>query len=73
MLKEGFPDVVQHIDQLEKQGKVLVTRHAKDNAPKYVFWNEITVEQGGMMVDAGAAQDAIVVSLGQILTNLFFP
>ncbi|KAG8875601.1 hypothetical protein FRB97_004859 [Tulasnella sp. 331] len=51
-LKEGFPEVVQHIEQLEQQGKVLVTRHAKDNAPKFVFWNEITTEQGGKMVDA---------------------
>ncbi|KAG9005675.1 hypothetical protein FRB94_004987 [Tulasnella sp. JGI-2019a] len=51
-LKEGFPEVVQHIEQLEQQGKVLVTRNAKDNAPKFVFWNEITTEQGGKMVDA---------------------
>ncbi|KAG8905173.1 hypothetical protein FRB99_000587 [Tulasnella sp. 403] len=50
-LKEGFPDVVQHIEELERQGHVLVTRATKDNQPKHVFWNEITVEQGGKQVD----------------------
>jgi len=50
-LKEGFPEVVTHIEELEKQGHVLVTRAAKDNQPKHVFWNEITLEQGGKVVD----------------------
>jgi len=50
-LKEGFPDVVQHIEEHEKKGSVMVTRATKDNQPKYVFWNEITEEQGGKRVD----------------------
>lgn len=53
-LKEGFPEVVTHIEELEKQGHVLVTRAAKDNQPKHVFWNEITLEQGGKVVDEGS-------------------
>lgn len=53
-LKEGFPDVVTHIEELEKKGTVLVTRNPKDNSAKFVFWNEITEEQGGSRVDEGA-------------------
>ncbi|KAG8918624.1 hypothetical protein FRC01_001756 [Tulasnella sp. 417] len=49
-LKEGFPDVNNHITELEKQGRVLVIRTDKDE-PKQVFWNEITPEQGGKPVD----------------------
>ncbi|KAG9014670.1 hypothetical protein FRB90_005253 [Tulasnella sp. 427] len=49
-LKEGFPAVNEHIEQLEAQGRVLVIRTDK-NEPKQVFWNEITPEQGGKAVD----------------------
>lgn len=36
-LKDGWPDCVQAIDQLEKEGFVLATRHKKDNAPIRVY------------------------------------
>ncbi|KAH8701655.1 putative transcription initiation factor TFIIE, beta subunit [Talaromyces proteolyticus] len=39
-LKEGWPDVEQGIDKLEKEGKLLVTRNKKDNHPKMVWAND---------------------------------
>lgn len=39
-LKEGWPDVEQAIDTLEKDGKLLVTRNKKDNHPKMVWAND---------------------------------
>ena len=45
--------MVAHIEELEKTGLILVTRGSKDNAPKQVFWNEMTEEQGGKRVDEG--------------------
>lgn len=50
---EGFPEAMQHVEELERQGRVLVTRGGKDNSPKFVFWNEITAEQGGKQVEEG--------------------
>ncbi|EME45572.1 hypothetical protein DOTSEDRAFT_71319 [Dothistroma septosporum NZE10] len=36
-LKDGWPDCVPAIDQLEKEGFVLATRHKKDNAPVRIY------------------------------------
>jgi transcription initiation factor TFIIE subunit beta len=39
-LKEGWPDVEEAINTLEKEGKLLVTRNKKDNHPKMVWAND---------------------------------
>ncbi|KAJ5296050.1 hypothetical protein PENANT_c021G01668 [Penicillium antarcticum] len=39
-LKEGWPTVEEEINQLEKQGKLLVTRNKKDDHPKMVWAND---------------------------------
>lgn len=36
-IKDGWPDCVEGINQLEKEGFVLVTRNKKDNTPKLVY------------------------------------
>ncbi|KAK4502974.1 hypothetical protein PRZ48_006401 [Zasmidium cellare] len=36
-LKDGWPNCVGPIDELEKEGFVLVTRNKKDNSPKMVY------------------------------------
>ncbi|KAF8816909.1 transcription initiation factor IIE, beta subunit [Phlegmacium glaucopus] len=52
-LKESWKEAPQAIEELEKEGEVLVTRTAKDGQPRMVFWNEIkpTEESGGMSVE----------------------
>ncbi|OAX80944.1 hypothetical protein ACJ72_04716 [Emergomyces africanus] len=39
-LREGWPGIVQAIDKLEKEGKLLVTRNKKDDHPKMVWAND---------------------------------
>jgi transcription initiation factor TFIIE subunit beta len=55
-LKESWKEAPAAIEELEKEGDVLVTRTAKDGQLKMVFWNEIkpTEEEGGMPVEQGA-------------------
>jgi len=52
-LKESWKEAPQAIEELEKEGEVLVTRTAKDGQLRMVFWNEIkpTEEGGGMQVE----------------------
>ncbi|KAF8643125.1 hypothetical protein AX16_009217 [Volvariella volvacea WC 439] len=52
-LKEIWKDAPAAIEELEKEGDVLVTRTAKDGQLKFVFWNEIkpTEDMGGMAVE----------------------
>jgi transcription initiation factor TFIIE subunit beta len=52
-LKESWKEAPQAIEELEKEGDVLVTRTAKDGQLRMVFWNELkaTEEKGGMMVE----------------------
>ncbi|KAF9552307.1 transcription initiation factor IIE subunit beta [Agrocybe pediades] len=52
-LKESWKEAPQAIEELEKEGEVLVTRTVKDGQLRMVFWNEIkpTEESGGMPVE----------------------
>jgi transcription initiation factor TFIIE subunit beta len=52
-LKESWKDAPQAIEELEKEGDVLVTRTLKDGQMRMVFWNEIKPgeESGGARVE----------------------
>jgi len=52
-LKESWKEAPQAIEELEKEGEVLVTRTVKDGQLRMVFWNEIkpTEESGGLPVE----------------------
>jgi len=52
-LKESWKEAPQAIEELEKEGEVLVTRTAKDGQLRMVFWNEVkpTEEGGGIEVE----------------------
>lgn len=39
-LKEGWPNAEEGINQMEKEGKLLVTRNKKDDHPKMVWAND---------------------------------
>jgi len=54
-LKESWKEAPQAIEELEKEGEVLVTRTVKDGQLRMVFWNEIkpTEEGGGIPVEKG--------------------
>ncbi|KAK2802094.1 hypothetical protein FQN50_007458 [Emmonsiellopsis sp. PD_5] len=44
-LREGWPSIVQTINKLEKEGKLLVTRNKKDDHPKMVWANDPSLIQ----------------------------
>lgn len=44
-LREGWPNVVEAINSLEKEGKLLVTRNKKDNHPRMVWTNDPSLNQ----------------------------
>ncbi|GJJ13968.1 hypothetical protein Clacol_008225 [Clathrus columnatus] len=52
-LKESWKEAPQAIEELEKEGEILVTRTVKDGQMRLVFWNEVkpTEESGGMSVE----------------------
>ncbi|KAG6335053.1 hypothetical protein ID866_4031 [Astraeus odoratus] len=52
-LKESWKEAPQAIEELEKEGEVLVTRTVKDGQLRMVFWNEIKAdeESGGRQVE----------------------
>ncbi len=54
-LKDSWKEAPAAIEELEKDGDVLVTRTAKDGQMRMVFWNEIKPEEGGggMPVEQG--------------------
>jgi len=54
-LKESWKEAPQAIEELEKEGEVLVTRTVKDGQLRMVFWNEIKPddESGGKQVEKG--------------------
>lgn len=53
-LKESWKEAAQAIEELEKEGEVLVTRTVKDGQLRMVFWNEIKPdESGGQQVERG--------------------
>ena len=54
-LRESWKDAPQAIEELEKEGEVLVTRTSKDQQMRMVFWNEIKPIEGtgGMPVEQG--------------------
>ncbi|KAI5990471.1 hypothetical protein EDD15DRAFT_2280455 [Pisolithus albus] len=53
VLKEPWKEAPQAIEELEKEGEVLVTRTVKDGQLRMVFWNEIKPdeESGGKQVE----------------------
>ncbi|KAG1777857.1 hypothetical protein EV702DRAFT_198477 [Suillus placidus] len=54
-LKESWKEAPLAIEELEKEGEVLVTRTVKDGQLRMVFWNEIKPddESGGKHVEKG--------------------
>jgi len=52
-LRDSWKDAPVAIEELEKEGEVLVTRTQKDQAMRMVFWNEIKPIEGtgGMPVE----------------------
>lgn len=54
-MKESWKDAPSAIEELEKEGEVLVTRTVKDGQLRMVFWNEIKPddENGGKQVEKG--------------------
>ncbi|KAF9452223.1 transcription initiation factor IIE, beta subunit [Macrolepiota fuliginosa MF-IS2] len=52
-LKESWKEAPQAIEELEKEGEVLVTRTVKDGQLRMVFWNEIKPDEegGGKLVE----------------------
>ena len=54
-LKESWKEAPQAIEELEKEGDVLVTRTQKDGQARMVFWNEVKdrEDQGGARVEKG--------------------
>ncbi|TKA70109.1 hypothetical protein B0A49_09837 [Cryomyces minteri] len=40
-LKDGWPGAVKAIEQLEEEGKILVTRNRKDDTPRMVWSNDL--------------------------------
>lgn len=55
VLKESWKEAPAAIEELEKEGEVLVTRTQKDGQLRMVFWNEVkpTDDAGGKRVDQG--------------------
>lgn len=47
LLKESWKDAPQAIEELEKEGDVLVTRTVKDGQMRLVFWNEVRPDEEG--------------------------
>ncbi|KAL0952326.1 hypothetical protein HGRIS_006607 [Hohenbuehelia grisea] len=66
-LKESWKEAPQAIEELEKEGEVLVTRTQKDGQLRMVFWNEIkpTEEAGGIAVEKGTYLHSPSVFLGE--------
>jgi hypothetical protein len=69
-LKDGWSGAGAAIDELEKEGMVLVTRTNKDNLPKFVFWNDIQEHEGGKRVEQGSF---VLSSLNARALSLFGP
>ncbi|KAK2867767.1 hypothetical protein FQN49_003499, partial [Arthroderma sp. PD_2] len=44
-LREGWPNIVETINSLENEGKLLVTRFKKDNHPKMIWANDPSLSQ----------------------------
>ena len=64
-LKESWKEAPQAIEELEKEGEVLVTRTVKDGQLRMVFWNEIkpTEEGGGIPVEKGTFAGFVYLTL----------
>lgn len=64
-LKESWKEAPQAIEELEKEGDVLVTRTVKDGQMRLVFWNEVRPdeESGGMLVEQGVC----ILSIWQVV------
>jgi transcription initiation factor TFIIE subunit beta len=61
-LKESWTGAVQAVEELEKEGLVLVTRSARDDHMKMVFRNDLTPEMGGKKVDDGRLHPLAVLN-----------
>ena len=66
-LKESWKEAAQAVEELEKEGEVIVTRTLKDGQMRMVFWNEVkpTEEQGGMPVEKGASSFSSITPTGR--------
>ncbi|EJU00239.1 hypothetical protein DACRYDRAFT_23212 [Dacryopinax primogenitus] len=51
VIRESWPSAIPAIEELAARGDVIVTRTAKDNTPRIVFFNEVPLEQGGGQID----------------------
>jgi transcription initiation factor TFIIE subunit beta len=40
-LKDGWPNAIDAINKLEKEGHIMVVRHKKDQTPKAVWHNQV--------------------------------
>ncbi|KAF8512099.1 hypothetical protein BU17DRAFT_96631 [Hysterangium stoloniferum] len=71
LLKESWKEAPQAVEELEKEGDVLVTRTMKDGHMRLVFWNEIRPdeESGGMRVEQGM-YDLIFLAVSLILATV---
>lgn len=60
-LKESWKEAPTAIEELEKEGEVLVTRTVKDGQLRMVFWNEIkpTEDSGGTQVEKGMFRSSL--------------
>lgn len=61
-LKESWKEAPQAIEELEKEGEVLVTRTVKDGQLRMVFWNEIKPldDNGGVQVEKGTPSSILI-------------
>ena len=69
-LKESWKEAPQAIEELEKEGEVLVTRTVKDGQLRMVFWNEIkpTEEGGGIPVEKGTFAGFVYLTLSHCIS-----
>jgi transcription initiation factor TFIIE subunit beta len=64
-LKESWKEAPQAIEELEKEGEVLVMRTLKDGQLRVVFWNEIKPEEdsGGIPVEKGQVARSVQLAI----------
>jgi hypothetical protein len=69
-LKDSWNGAPAALEELEKEGEILVIRTNKDGQMKMVFWNEINPRRGMTVEDgensAGAEGQGAMVEKGQL-------
>ncbi|KAJ8468859.1 hypothetical protein ONZ45_g17091 [Pleurotus djamor] len=64
-LKESWKEAPQAIEELEKEGEVLVTRTTKDGQLRMVFWNEVKpTEEAGAHASTSSSTSGIPSKFG---------